>query len=182
MTRVRRLIPIVGAAVILAGTVACAPVTVTSFTERGVQVSRYRTYDWGTVDTAVPGDPRLENNSLFHDYVRGAIDRQLRSHGYEQTALTPDLRVHYHASAAQRIYISGSEPTRERCIDCAVQVYDEGSVLIDLVDARTGALVWRGSAQTDIAGAVADQTRLERTIERVVTRILNTLPPRGERG
>jgi hypothetical protein len=58
MTRFRRLIPIAGAAVVAAVTVACAPVTVTSFTERGVQVPRYQTYDWGTVDTAVPGDPR----------------------------------------------------------------------------------------------------------------------------
>jgi hypothetical protein len=182
MTRFRRLIPVVGAAVVAGVAVACAPVTVTSFTERGVQVSRYRTYDWGTVEAGVPGDPRLDNNSIFHDYVHGAIDRHLRARGYEQTALTPDLRVHYHASAAQRIYISGSEPTNERCSDCAVQVYDEGTVLIDLVDARTGALVWRGSARTDIAGAVADQARLERTIELVVTRILKTLPPRGERG
>ena len=83
MTRFRRLIPIVGAAMVAAVTVACAPVTVTSFTERGVQVSRYRTYDWGTVDNAVPGDPRLDNNPFFHDYLRGAIDRQLRSRGYE---------------------------------------------------------------------------------------------------
>jgi hypothetical protein len=182
MTRFRRFIPFIGAAVVAAVTVACAPLTVTSFTERGVQVSRYRTYDWGMVDTSVPGDPRLDNNSFFHDYLRGAIDRHLRARGYEQTALTPDLRVHYHASATQRIYISGSEPTRERCTECSVQVYDEGTVLIDLVDARTGALVWRGGAQTDIAGAVADQTRLERTIERAVARILNTLPPRSERG
>ena len=182
MTRFRRLIPIVGAVVVAAATGACAPLTVTSFTERGVQMSSYRTYDWDTVTTGVPGDPRLDNNTFFHDYLRGAIDRHLRTRGYEQTALTPDLRVHYHASAAQRIYISGSEPAQERCRDCAVQTYDEGSVLIDLVDARTGALVWRGSAQTDIAGAVADQNRLERVIERVVTHILNTLPPRGERG
>jgi hypothetical protein len=182
MTRFRRLIPVVGAAVVAAVIAASAPVAVTSFTERGVQVSRYRTYDWAPVDAAVPGDPRLENNTIFHEYLQGAIDRGLRARGYEQTALTPDLRVHYHASATQRIYISGSEPTRERCTDCAVQVYDEGTVLIDLVDARTGALVWRGSAQTDIAGAVADQSQLERTIERVVTRILNALPPRGERG
>ena len=30
-----------------------APVTVTSFTERSVEVSRYRTYGWDTVDTGV---------------------------------------------------------------------------------------------------------------------------------
>ena len=176
MTRFHRLIPIVGIAVVAAVTVACAPVTVTSFTERGAQVSRYRTYDWGMVDTGVPGDPRLDNNAFFHDYLRGAIDRHLRAHGYEQTALTPDLRVHYHASATQRIYVSGSEPTRERCTDCAVQVYDEGTVLIDLVDARTGALVWRGSAQTDIAGSIDDQTQMEKTLERGVGRILAELP------
>jgi hypothetical protein len=181
MTRIRGLIPIVGAAVVAAVTVACAPVTVTSFTERGVQVSRYRTYDWGTVDTAVPGDPRLDNNSFFHDYLRGAIDRQLRARGYEQTALTPDVRVHYHASAAQRLYISGSEPTRERCTDCAVQVYDEGTVLIDLVDGRTGALVWRGSAETDLARSVDDQARMERTLERVVERIFTKLPAHKDR-
>ena len=182
MTRLCRLIPNVAAVAVAVVTAACAPVTVTSFIERGVELPHYRTYDWGTVDTAVPGDPRLDNNSLFHDYLRGAIDRHLRARGYEHTALTPDVRVHYHASAAQRVYISGSEPAQERCRDCAVRVYDEGTVLIDLVDARTGALVWRGSARTDLAAAVADQARLERTIERVVTRILNTLPLRNERG
>ena len=179
MTRFRGLIPIIGAAVVAAVTVACAPVMVTSFTDPDVQVTRYRTYGWETVEGGVPGDPRLDNNPIFHDYVHGAIDRHLRSRGYELTALVPDLRVHYHASATQRIYINGTEPTKETCRDCAVQVYDEGTVLIDLVDSRTGALVWRGSAQTDIAGSVDDQTQMEKTLERVVERILRELPRRS---
>ena len=40
MTRFNRLILVVGAALVAAVTVACAPVTVTSFTERDVQVER----------------------------------------------------------------------------------------------------------------------------------------------
>ena len=179
MNPLRRLTVVAVAAAVASMVAGCAPVTVTSFTEQDVQMSRYRTYDWGTVDPGVPGDPRLDNNPFFHDYIHGAIDRYLRTRGYEQTVLVPDLRVHYHASTTQRIYISGTEPTKETCRDCALQVYDEGTLLIDLVDARTGALVWRGSAQTGIAGAVDDQARMEAVIERAVSRILDRLPPRG---
>jgi hypothetical protein len=179
MTRLRRLVLIVFAAAATAVAASCAPVTVTTFTERGIDPARYRTYDWGAVEGSVPGDPRLDNNPFFHDYLRGAIERQLRTRGYEQTVLVPDLRVHYHASATQRIDVSGTESMKATCRDCAVQVYDEGTVLIDLVDARTGALVWRGSAQTDVASSVDDQTRMERTLERVVERILTKLPRRS---
>ena len=174
MTLLRKLALIAGVAAV-ATTAACAPVTVTVFTESSVDLARYRTYGWGEVEGGVPGDPRLDNNPFFHDYLRGAIDRQLRTRGYEQTALVPELRVHYHASATQRIHISGTEPATVRCRDCAVQVYDEGTVLIDLVDALSGALVWRGSAQADLAGSVDDQTRMESTLERVVERILTQL-------
>jgi hypothetical protein len=39
--------------------------------------------------------------------------------------------------------------------------------------------VWRGSAQTDLASSVDDQARMERTLERVVERILTKLPRRS---
>jgi hypothetical protein len=58
-------------------------------------------------------------------------------------------------------------------------VYDEGTLLVDLTDARTGALVWRGVAQSGLAGVVNDQARMEETIERVVDRIFARLPRRS---
>ena len=179
MTSRRRFTLIVGAAALAAASVACAPMTVTSFTERGVQVSRYRTYGWGTVDTGVLGDPRLDNNPFFHEYLRGAIDRHLVSRGYEPTAVRPDVYVHYHASTRQKIYVNGQEPTIERCRDCSVEVYDEGTLLIDLTDARTGALVWRGAAESGLAGVVNNQPKMEATIERMVERIFGRLPRRS---
>ncbi len=175
MTPLRKL-ALMACVAVLATAPACASVTVTLFTESSVDLARYRTYGWGEVEGGVPGDPRLDNNPFFHDSLRGAIDRQLRTRGYEQIATVPDLLVHYHASATQRISISDTEPGTVRCRDCAVQVYDEGTVLIDLVDALSGALVWRGTTQTDLAGSVGNQTRMESTLERVVERILVQLP------
>ena len=168
---------IVGAAAVAVA--ACAPITVTSFTEHQAQLSSYRTYAWAAVNTGVPGDPRLDNNPFFHDYLRGAIDRHLVARGFEPTVLRPDVYVHYHASTRQKIVINGQEPGTERCRSCAVQVFDEGTILIDLTDARTGALVWRGKAESGLAGVVNDQTRMEETIERVVGRILTRLPRRS---
>ena len=178
MTPVRRFAG--GVAIAMAAiAAACAPITVTSFTERGADVARYRTFAWDRTDTSVPGDPRLENNEMFHRYLRDAIDRGLVSRGYEPTMLEPDVLVHYHASARQKICTSGERRTAERCLDCSVQVYDEGTLLIDLTDARTGALVWRGTAESGLAGVVNNQSRMEETIERVVARILVNLPRRS---
>lgn len=158
---------------------ACAPITVTSFTGRGVDVRVYRTFAWDGVDTGVPGDPRLDNNSFFHEYLQRAIDRQLVSRGYEPTILRPDVLVHYHASARQKVAISGEDWTTERCRDCRVEVYDEGTLVVDLTDGRTGALVWRGVAEAGLAGAVGDQTRMEEAIERVVDLVFAKLPRRS---
>ena len=160
-------------------TAACAPITVTSFTERGVDVAAYRTFAWQRIDSGVPGDPRLDNNVFFHDYLRDAAERELLTRGYEHTSLQPDLYVHYHVTAQQKV-VAGRQETRiERCRDCGPEVYDENTLLIDLTDARTGALVWRGAAQSGLAAAVDNQLRMEKTIDTVVTRIFAKLPRRS---
>ena len=166
----------------------CAPISVTTYSERGIDVAASRTYAWERVDPAVPGDPRLDSNTVFHDYLRDAIDRQLVSRGYEPTTLQPDVYVHYHVSSRQKIYVSGDEPRlyvsgeerkAPRCRDCSAEVYDEGTLLVDLTDARTGALVWRGVAESGLAAAVNNQHRMEETIERVVGRLFAKLPRRS---
>ena len=176
----RRSLALISAAALTAAIAGCAPITVTSFTGQGVRVDTYRTYGWAdAVDTGVPGDPRLDNNPFFHEYLRGAIERHLVSRGYEPTVLRPDVYVHYHASTRQKVHVSDQEPAADRRRERRAEVYDEGTVVIDLTDARTGALVWRGAADSGLAGAVNDQTRMEEAIERVVGRILGRLPRRS---
>jgi hypothetical protein len=60
-----------------------------------------------------------------------------------------------------------------------VEVYDEGTLLVDLRNARTGALVWRGTAESGLAGVVNRQRDMEKIIERVVGQIFATLPRRS---
>jgi hypothetical protein len=54
-----------------------------------------------------------------------------------------------------------------------------GPLLVDLTDARPGALVWRGAAEAGLAGVVDKQRQMEETIDRVVARIFAKLPSRS---
>src|SRR3954454_10767617 len=95
-------------AVVLAMTVAvssgCASMTVSSHIERGVNFNDFITYDWGPPDNLPVGDPRLDNNPFFNDYLQGAVEKKLAAKGFARVVTgTPDLLVHYHASVNQRM-------------------------------------------------------------------------------
>jgi hypothetical protein len=156
---------------------ACATMQVSSYVERGMDVTRYRTYHWAPADTQATGDPRLDNNEFFRDRIQSQVDRRLGDRGFEKTAAgEPDLVVHYHASVSQEINANGVDQPNVTCESCEPYVYDAGTIVVDLVDARTRRLVWRGWAEGSIDGAIDDQTFLERQIDEAVARIIGQLP------
>jgi len=158
---------------------ACATMQVNSFVERGADVTRYRTYHWASADAYSTGDPRLDNNEFFRDRIQAQVDRRLGDRGFEKTtAAGPDLLVHYHASVAQEVNANGVDQPNSECEDCEPYVYDAGTIVVDLVDARTSRLVWRGWAERSIDGAIDDQTSMEREIDEAVARIMERLPRR----
>ena len=62
------------------------------------------------------------------------------------------------------------------CTDCPPYGYDAGSLVIDMVDGGTRALLWRGWAEGDIGGLVDNQSWLEARVGQAVARILERLP------
>ena len=64
----------------------------------GIEIGQYRTFAWGPADALPTGDPRLDQNPYFQDYVQGAVEKQLAARGMPASgAGTPDLLLHYHA-------------------------------------------------------------------------------------
>ena len=90
----------------------------------------------------------------------------------------PDLVVHYHASVNQRIDINGVDREFGYCErgECQPFVYESGTIVLDLVDARTNTLVWRGWAQDAVGDMLEDRDTMDRKINEAVTRILARLP------
>jgi hypothetical protein len=161
------------AALVLAG---CAPVRVTSFVDTGIDFSRYRTYAWEST-AAWTGDPRLDNNPFFHDYLKSAVDAQLLARRIERSSYgMADMAIRYHASTTQQLSVSDGEAGNRPCAECRLQVYDAGTIVIDIVDGRTNRLLWRGWAEGGIDGVIDSQTLMEQRIDEAVARILEKLP------
>lgn len=171
-----RALGAVAAVLLLAG---CATLRVDSYADRTADFSRYRTYDWAPVTAFSTGDPRLDNNPFFQERLRSDVDRQLTTRGLERSgAVEPDLLLHYHASVSQRIDVGGLDQQYGSCPggDCEPFVYEGGTIVLDLVDARTNRLVWRGWADGSLEGAIDNQEWMEARIDDAVRRILERLP------
>jgi hypothetical protein len=174
-----RITGIIIAAALAAG---CATMTVSSHIERGVIFSDYVTYDWGPPDQYPVGDPRLDGNPFFKDYVMGQIEKQLDRKGYER-ALTgdPDLLIHYHASVNQKLDVYTSDIEHGYYYENPPQVveYEQGTLVVDVVDARTSKVVWRGWAQDVMNGVIDNQARLEKQVDEGVGKMMLFLPRGG---
>lgn len=178
----RRLLMACAVAVLAATAVGClALMPVSSHVERGLDFARYRTYDWAPADALPRTDERLGGNPFFVDDVHGAIDTELNRRGLTRaTAERADLLVHYHASVNERLEVA-TRPGRFRdCFgdDCrsTVTTYEAGTLVIDLVDASTHRLVWRGWAEHRLEDMLDDPVEVKRRVQSGVRRIFAAFP------
>ena len=161
----------------------CATMIVSSHLERTIDFSNYVTYDWGPPDNLPVGDPRLDNNEFFQDHLQGAIEKKLVAKGYQRAAAgAADLLVHYHASVNQKVDVYAVDNQYGYCYgNCEPQFsdYEQGTLVIDVVDARTSKVVWRGWAQHVMNGVIDNQDRLDKEVDEAVTKMMVLLPRGG---
>lgn len=176
----RQLIGSAAIAILALLSAGCATMNISAHLERGVDFARYHTYDWGPADALPTGDPRLDNNPFFHDYLQGRVEKELARRGFVRAdkGTTPDLLLHYHAAVNQRVQINEAD---KYCFeDCRPQVidYEQGTLVLDFVDGRTNHVVWRGWAQDSVQGTIDNQDRLEQQLDKAVTGMMARLPGR----
>jgi Domain of unknown function (DUF4136) len=176
MRCVGRLVLAGCAALVLTG---CATMNVSSHVERGIDFAKYRTWDFGPADALPTGDPRLDNNPFFKDYLEGAVGRELEARHYARTSVTPDLLVHYHANITKTFDVNGVDTRNGYCYDdCQPNVieYELGTIVLDVVDAHTNRVIWRGWAQDHIDGVIDRQDMLRTRVNASVTRMMALFP------
>jgi hypothetical protein len=179
MVRIPRSAALAICAVIASG---CATtMNVSSHVRAGLDMAQYRTFDWGQGDALPTGDPRLDKNPYFKDYVQGDVERQLAARGIQQsTDGTPDLFIHFHASVDQRIDVNLTEREYKTCqaTDCQSWIinYEPGTLVLDVIDARTNQLIWRGWAQDSVQEFVGSRDKMAQKINEAVSRMLAMFP------
>jgi hypothetical protein len=160
---------------------SCASVMVKHDYDREADFTKYRNYAW--MDQSVPGD-ELAKNPLVKKRVQSAVDATLASRGYTLTEVEKaDFVVVVHAGVKERMRIQ--DWGRYGWYDpwwgpyggrVDVSYYEEGTLVIDVVDAEAKDLVWRGMG-TGIMREYSKPEQRQKAIDRDVAKILAAFPP-----
>ena len=155
--------------------------TASSHVDRGVDFSMYDTYRWGPADVLPAGDPRLDRDPFFQDHLQGAVEKQLALRDLRLVGNDDaELLIHYHANVVERINPNLVDRAWGICQspECVPEVerYEAGTLVLDVVDARSQKLIWRGWAQTTVDQLLGDRARVAKVIEAAIERMLETFP------
>ena len=169
----------------LAMLLACSGIRVHEDYDPAADFSRYRTWYWLPPS---PSEARRVDDDLVEVRVRASVARVLGYRGYlEAPNGEGDFGVGYHAAIEGRVDVRSVDhyygygrrwgPYAGMASEAAVRQYEEGTLILDVVDSRAQSLVWRGSAQARVRENVEPRERAHR-IEEAVERILARFPPR----
>ena len=140
--------------------------------------SQYKTYSWQEIKPA---------NSLWDARIKSAVDAQLAAKGWTQVDSGGDVAlVAIKTSQTQRTLQTfydgvgggwgwrrfggggfGDATTTE-------QDYKVGTLVVDLYDAKTKQLIWRGSAQDTVSDKA---TQNEKNLDKGVAKMFKAFPP-----
>lgn len=116
--------------------------------------------------------------------IAGAIDDRLARAGYERVATTnADFLVTFHTAIGRSVEIReplewvGVRGRRVRVWDgdSTIETYPEGTLVVDVIDAESGRIVWRSA----VTRGLSSPTRIHRTIDKAVAKALKQFPAQG---
>jgi len=139
--------------------------------------SQYKTYSWQEIKPA---------NSLWDARIKNAVDAQLAAKGWTQVPSGGDvaivaIKTTKNQRTLQTYYDGmgggwgwrrfggggfGESTTTE-------QDYKEGTLVVDLYDARTKQLIWRGSAEDTLSDKA---TQNEKILDKGVAKMFKAFP------
>src|SRR5262245_15460634 len=157
--------------------VAIAVDTKTDY-DHSADFSKFQTFAW---KPAKPENNGVVTNSLVLSRIHDAVAEELRSKGLVENRNNPDLFVVTHVGAENQQNIDYWPPAggwrhwRWMGPDIIVQRYVEGTIVLDMVNAKTNQLVWR-SVSTETASDLVE-VQSEKKVDKMVGSALKHFPP-----
>jgi len=169
---------------------ACSGIQVSQDFEQGFDFSGLKTFAWDANEDNQWG--LAGSNELVDRRIRSAIETTLTSRQFSPVdAGKADFMVLYNVEVDQRISssnvsggVSMGRSTRGRhgsigiSTGSQIRTYEQGTLLIDVIDVASDKLVWRGTSSQALQD-LSDPQRLTDHINATVAAILEQFPPGG---
>ena len=142
---------------------------VTTDSAPGAPFASYRTFAW------TPGTPAAV--SLTEQRIHADVNTQLQAKGLTQVNANPDLYVATHVMKQQvpEVIADGFGPWWGYGGGMAtVQTYTKGTIVVDLYDAATKKMVWRGVATSTLS---SKPSKNNVKLDKALTKMFERYPP-----
>jgi hypothetical protein len=155
---------------------ACSSVSTNYDYDMSYDFSKLRTYRWADIPS------KADANPLVVQRVGSAVEAQLKEKGYLMAEGTPSFLVASYVGKHNKIQVNdwgyGYGPRGRWYGGGGLDVYEyeQGSLIVDIVDAKTRQLIWRGTATTVIDPSATPEQRTEK-INEAVAKMFKDFPP-----
>ncbi len=139
---------------------------------------------WNFANEKVNARDKMGPNEIWDNYLREDLTAELDKLGFSHSHVRPDLIVRYRLGTRQKEHVNvmqdnwpGYMYNRGRWVywrggwgrkTIFRTPYDESTLIVDIVEARTGELVWRGYDRRTIDGK--SEKALKRSVEKLMGR------------
>ena len=179
-----RAIVLVLALFVIALTAGCSSISINHDWDKDAPFPDYKTYAWLEIVPTMAEDARAaqQSSDLFTRRIKRTVNAQLAVKGLTPDSENPDLLVMYHTGVQQKVNVTdwGYRYSYDywgyggRNIDA--YEYNEGTLIIDLIDAKAKELVWRGSGTRTVDGNWSPE-KADAVINDAVQKIFTKYPP-----
>ena len=158
---------------------SCSSVRVNSDYDKKVDFAQYKTFAFYK-----NGIDKVEISDLDKKRILHSIDDALTSKGFTKSE-TPDLLVNIFTKEREQVDVNqfnmgwgygwgfGWNPYMWGG-NTSINRYNEGTLYIDLIDAKKKELIWQGEGEGTLT---KDTNKKDEVIKEFVTKILNQYPP-----
>ena len=150
----------------------------------GTDFSRYGDYAWRTAAVAAPGRPAENDRAALDSQLRSLVDEQMARRGYQLVGndgadLLVDYRIETHEVAISDMFSDYAQYRAEGGTESpGTQDYEQGTLFVEVHDAKTRQLIWYGSASA-VVNPKLRQERMPRAIEQIFARFPGRAAPRS---
>lgn len=158
--------------------IGCSSVTVTTDFERGTSFARYHSY------SLEAGNEKLGLSPSSQAALRQTLQSSLATRGISENADSPQLHIVSHVSTKEKIVVQQSINTGYAGVPYRygryqpwigapmsysdVSQYTEGTLVLDFVDAKSKALLFRGTATAAVRDRETNAARIKEAVEKIV--------------
>ncbi len=171
----------------------CATTSVSSDYDRSADFSKLKTFGWA-VDPKPTGDIRFDDPDL-REAIKNSVEAELQAKGLQKAASgQPDLLLKYYITTEKKSqFVGGNPPTFNSRgvwsgatgatpyggLETMTLHYEEGTFVLDMLDPRSGGILWRGTLEGMVDPSGTPAKRIARTPV-AIAKVLKNFPPGKE--